>query len=227
VWIYFATDTRIGVILLGCATALSLRHRSARLVWRRIRRSVELPEVFVVLTALCVAFVTGGTPSSASWRSATFGYTLEACASAALMGAVFIQPSSIVARALSWRPLAGLGRISYGVYLFHAPIAWLALHLITPEGLGRIRSILVVGMADSAFVPRFGASAYLQSLAMMNPAMRFTFVSAIVLVATSIVAGLHFRYVERHAASYRYERWRPRTSSLSTGMLVRFQTLIY
>jgi hypothetical protein len=32
----------------------------------------------------------------------------------------------------------------------------------------------------------------------MNPTvMRFAIVSAIVLIATSIVAGLHFRYVER------------------------------
>ena len=204
VWIYFATDTRIGVILLGCAAALSLKHRRARLIWRRMRESRWIPETFVVLTVLCVAFVTGGTPSSASWRSATFGYTLEACATAALISAVFIQPSSVAARALSWRPLTGLGRISYGVYLFHAPIAWLALHLITPEAVARMRSILVVGVANGAFVPPFGASRYLQSPPIMSPTVaRFAIVSAIVLILTSIVAGLHFRYVERRFLAMR------------------------
>jgi peptidoglycan/LPS O-acetylase OafA/YrhL len=204
VWIYFATDTRIGVILLGCAAALSLRHRRARLMWRWMRESRWLPETLVVLTGLCVAFVTGGTPSSASWRSATFGYTLEACATAALIGAVFVQPSSMAARALSWRPLAGLGRISYGVYLFHAPIAWLALHLITPETLSRMSSTLVVGMASGAFVPPFNASGYLQPAMIINPtALRFAIVSLIVLIATSGVAGVHFRYVERRFLAMR------------------------
>jgi len=178
-----------------------------------MRESRWIPEAFAVLTGLCVAFVTGGTPSSASWRSATFGYTLEACATAALISAVFIQPSSIAARALSWRPLTGLGRISYGVYLFHAPIAWLALRFITPETLTRMRSILV-DMAHGAFVPPSSASGYLQSPAMMNPTvMRFAIVSAIVLIASSIVAGLHFRYVER-----RFLAMRPATSACRGGL---------
>jgi peptidoglycan/LPS O-acetylase OafA/YrhL len=204
VWIYFATDTRIGVILLGCAVALSLRHPRARLLWRRMRESRLLPEAFVLLTCLCVMFVTGGTPSSASWRSATFGYTLEACATAALIGAVFVQPSSIAARALSWGPLAGLGRISYGVYLFHAPIAWLALHSLTSDTLARMRSELVVGVANVAFVPPSKVSEPLLSPAMMNPpVLRFVLVSAIVLIATWIVAGLHYHCVERRFLAMR------------------------
>ena len=170
-----------------------------------------IPETLVILTGLCVVFVTGGTPSSASWRSATFGYTLEACASAALISAVFIQPSSIAARAV----VATLGGsdISYGVYLFHAPIAWLAMHLITPEALARMRSLLVVGMANGSLVPPFSASGYLRSPAMMNPTvMRFAIVSAIFLIATSIVAGLHFRHVER-----RFLAMRPAASASRGG----------
>jgi peptidoglycan/LPS O-acetylase OafA/YrhL len=178
-----------------------------------MRESRWIPETFVVLTLLCVAFVTGGTPSSASWRSATFGYTLEACVTAALISAVFIQPSSMAARALSWRPLTGLGRISYGVYLFHAPIAWLALHLITPEALARMRSILVVGMANGPLVPPSSGSGYLQLPEMMNPTVvRFAIVSAIVLISTSIVAALHFRYVER-----RFLAMRPAASASRGG----------
>ena len=117
---------------------------------------------------------------------------------------MFIQPSSLAARALSWRPLKRLGRISYGVYLFHAPIAWLALHVITPETLARTRSVLMAGMASGTFVPAFSASGFLQLPAMMNPTvMRFAIVSAFVLIATSIVAGLHFRYVERRFLAMR------------------------
>jgi hypothetical protein len=120
-----------------------------------------------------------------------------------LIGAVFVQPSSLVARALPWRPLAALGRVSYGLYLFHAPIAWLALHLITPETLARMSSILLVGMANGAFVAPFSASGYLQPAMMNLTVMRFAIVSVIVLIATSGVAGVHFRYVERRFLAMR------------------------
>ena len=71
----------------------------------------------------------------------------------------------------------------YGVYLFHAPIAWLALHKITPLALPRMRSIQLV-------VP--------QSPAVMNPTV-MRFASAILIIATSMFAGLHFRYVQRRS----------------------------
>jgi hypothetical protein len=52
-------------------------------------------------------------------------------------------------------------------------------------------------------VPPFSASGYLQP-AMMNPTvMRFAIVSVIVLIATSGVAGAHFRYVERRFLAMR------------------------
>ena len=62
----------------------------------------------------------------------------------------------------------------------------------------------MVGMANGTFVPPFSASGFLRLPAMMNPAvMRFALVSGIVLIATSIVAGLHFRYVERRFLAMR------------------------
>src|SRR5258708_37597225 len=108
---YFATDTRIGVILVGCAAALSIRHPRTRPLWRWMRQSRWFPELALASARLCVIVVTGGVPSSASWRSATLGYTLVACASAALICGIFAQPHSAVARALSWQPLVSLGRV--------------------------------------------------------------------------------------------------------------------
>jgi len=62
----------------------------------------------------------------------------------------------------------------------------------------------MAGMASGTFVPAFSASGFLQLPAMMNPTvMRFAIVSAFVLIATSIVAGLHFRYVERRSLAMR------------------------
>lgn len=195
VWIYFATDTRIGVILLGCAAALSFRHRRARLLWRTIRESRLLPEALAIGACLCAVFVTGAAPSSASWRSATFGYTLGACAAAVLVGTVFIQPASIAAKALSWHPLVALGRISYGIYLFHAPIAWLVLHAFNSDTMARVSSGPISAVANAASAPPVNLPGHLP-LAIDPAVMRFVIASVVVLIATSIVATLHYRYVE-------------------------------
>ena len=61
---------------------------------------------------------------SASWLYQG-GFALHAaCAAIVIVAARVDGP---LARALAWRPLAGLGLISYGVYLFHWPIfLWLS-----------------------------------------------------------------------------------------------------
>jgi len=183
IWIYFASDTRIGVILVGCTAALLLNHPHSRRLWARMRRTRWLPSLALTVVCVCVYFVTGGRPSSASWRSATFGYSLGAYTVAILIVALLARPSSTVARALSWRPLVSLGKVSYGVYLFHTLIAWLLLRA-----------------ADRAGVLHAGA----YSLG------AFAIAALLVLVGTWIVAWLHYRFVERRFMAMRD---RPRAGS--------------
>jgi len=197
VWIYFATDTRIGVILPGCAAALSLKHTRTKLLWRRIRESRFLPSALAIVACACAVFITGAAPSSGSWRSATFGYTLGAFATAGMIGAVFVQPASLAARALSWRPLIGLGRISYGVYLFHAPIAWLVLHSLSFDTLNRVRNAVAPSVANAASLPPLNWSQGLLPSAADPFLLRFVVGAAIVTIVTVLVAALHYRYVER------------------------------
>ena len=59
------------------------------------------------------------------------------------------------ARALSWRPLAGLGLISYGVYLFHWPIfLWLTPDRtgLAPVPLLALRLLVTLTIAIASFV---------------------------------------------------------------------------
>jgi peptidoglycan/LPS O-acetylase OafA/YrhL len=175
IWIYFATDTRLGVILTGCAAALSLKDPASRRLWKRAQHMRGFPAVALALACACVIFITGGRPSSGSLRSATLGYTVGASAAAALIAAVFVQPGSAVARGLSWRPLVSLGRVSYGVYLFHPAIAWLFVRLGPFSGLPE----------HTWTFPRF------------------VLTSLCVLIAAWTVAALHYNYVERWFMSLR------------------------
>ena len=216
VWIYFATDTRIGVILVGCTAALSLKHPRTKLLWRRIRESRFLPEVLALAAVACAIFITGAAPSSGSWRSATFGYTLGACATAAMIGAVFTKPASIAARALSWRPLVGLGRISYGVYLFHAPIAWVVSHSLTLGALNKVRDAIAPQVTGGASIAPAMWSEAIRKWAADPTVLRFIISAAIVMIMTAAVATLHYRYVERPFLASRPAQRVPRLATSGT-----------
>jgi peptidoglycan/LPS O-acetylase OafA/YrhL len=175
VWIYFATDTRIGAIFMGCAAALSLRHRYTRRICEYLKEARLFSLAALVFVCATVAIVTGGEPSSGSVRSATLGYTLTAWATAIFITAVFLQPGSFVARALAWKPLVSLGVVSYGVYLFHPAIAWLLVYAVRVMGLP-----IILGS-----VPGFAVAAIL------------------VLALTWGGAATHFHYIERWFMSLR------------------------
>jgi peptidoglycan/LPS O-acetylase OafA/YrhL len=115
--IYYATDTRIDAILMGCALALLVRESRLQNLWRRLESAAWFPTMALLATLGTIAWVT-----QYRWRTETFGYTVMAMASSTLLLAIFLQPQCWIARVLATRPLVHLGRISYGVYLFHAPL---------------------------------------------------------------------------------------------------------
>jgi peptidoglycan/LPS O-acetylase OafA/YrhL len=115
--IYYATDTRIDAILVGCALALLIREARFQKHLQRLERAKWFPTLALAAALLTIAWVT-----QHRWRIETFGYTVMALTSSALLLALFLQPQCMLARILAARPLVHLGRISYGVYLFHAPL---------------------------------------------------------------------------------------------------------
>lgn len=56
------------------------------------------------------------------WRIYAVGDTLVQFPLSALFITIFLQPRSRLARLMAARPLVSIGRISYGIYLFHMPI---------------------------------------------------------------------------------------------------------
>lgn len=114
--VYLGTDTRAASILAGAALA-TIISPSTTFAPGTVKK-------LDVLGILCAAGL-----GVAWWRlegSSRFlyrgGFWLTELAALVLIACAVSGPRSIVARALAARPLAMLGTISYGVYLWHWPV---------------------------------------------------------------------------------------------------------
>jgi peptidoglycan/LPS O-acetylase OafA/YrhL len=203
--IYFSTDTRLDVIFTGCLAALSLRHQRTCRLWQWLQKWGLFPYASVAIALACLTWLTGGSTSSASIRSATIGYTLGALAVAALIIAVLSRPDSMLARALSWQPLVALGKVSYGMYLFHLIIAWGVFHLLKPEVWSHITSRMsdpsLLGSAlllrEARVVPVFDALGGISPVFRDDSLLKFSVAFVVITAAAFALAWLHFQLIER------------------------------
>ena len=123
--VYFGTDTRAQALLVGAAaSALLVRDWSAlnrgwsliRTRWGKWTARV-LPVIGLALLGAAAHYATG------SAREFHEGLLIAVAIAAMLVIApVALDQRGPVAAVLAWRPLAWLGAISYGVYLWHWPI---------------------------------------------------------------------------------------------------------
>ncbi len=108
---YYGTDTRLYQLLAGALLTACFAFTTRRLPAR-------VAHVVGAVGLAGVLFVGSGLwDVNASWRG--IGATVAAVL---LLGGVAQADGSLLSRALSVRPMAYLGRISYGTYLWHWPI---------------------------------------------------------------------------------------------------------
>ena len=112
---YYGTDTRVQSLVIGAALAFALRGRTlAR--WPR-----WVLEVVAAVGFLGILAFYGFVDDTAAWMYRG-GFALLAVTVAATI-AVVVQPTrTLVHRALSLPGLPMIGRVSYGLYLWHWPI---------------------------------------------------------------------------------------------------------
>ena len=116
---YFGLDTRMSELLLGALLACATLYRTQITNWW-LRQVTTLVGVAALAT---LGFITANATFSTQWMY-PWGFLLVAVCTAALI--VSAMQASAFARALGWKPLAWVGTISYGLYLYHWPIfQWL------------------------------------------------------------------------------------------------------
>jgi peptidoglycan/LPS O-acetylase OafA/YrhL len=183
---YFGTDTRAAAILFGAALA----------AWNVMRpptghrgRRVALEVVGVAgVVVLAVAWVALDGQSRTLYRG---GFLVCGVAATAVIAAVVHPQRGVLARLLEFRPLVGLGLISYGVYLYHWPIDIVLdaqrVHLGGwPLVLVQVAVTLVVSIASFKLVERPVRTGAIRApqWRRLTPAIAFALVLAIFTTTT-------------------------------------------
>ena len=122
------TDAAASGLLVGCAAACAL------MLWPSVVARVAKLAFWPAAAVLAAVTVKGPNPPLSLRAFDTVAWPAVDLSAAIILCHLISAPRAVVARVLGARPLRPLGRISYGVYLWHLPVfVWLSLrfHLDT------------------------------------------------------------------------------------------------
>lgn len=107
---YYGFDTRADALLIGCAAGLAVS-------WGLVRAMSRLN---ILAVALMVVFAIGTDFASPIMHEG--GFTILATATALLLINLVLTEKGTLHVLLNWKLLVWIGRISYGLYLWHYPM---------------------------------------------------------------------------------------------------------
>ena len=198
--LYFGTDTHAQSILVGAAmacalTMIQLRRGTGGIAPRATSTVVRCLLVGLGVAGFAVIVVMTCTLTGTSAIDYQGGFTVSALASAVVILGAICVPDGPIAWVLSVRPLAWLGTISYGAYLWHFPV----YVFVNPARAG-ISGLPLVALRFACTVVLAAASFYLverpvmygtfwRSLKAILPAGALTLATVgVIFVATDVAA---------------------------------------
>jgi peptidoglycan/LPS O-acetylase OafA/YrhL len=133
--VYNGFDTRIDTLFIGCLLALAplgwLRSSATRLY-------------------LCPVLILAVISMTAVWTSRALylvGFpAIALCAAWLIVAAVAGEPNGLLRRFLRWGPLNYWGRISYGFYLWHYPIARMFESRFSHVPFGEVKTLVATAI---------------------------------------------------------------------------------
>ena len=128
---YYGTDARMHELLVGALLAVLVREYSGQRVLVAARRAAPVVAVAAGLVLLG-AFTLLSDAAPLYYQGLSLVLSVVA---AALVWGVETAPRSLPARLISLRPLAWVGKISYGLYLWHWPVILFVNSTAGPFGL--------------------------------------------------------------------------------------------
>jgi peptidoglycan/LPS O-acetylase OafA/YrhL len=122
--LFFGPDTHADPILVGCLAGVAYTYG---FIPRALHSPHLRPRLCALATLIVWTMVMIGPPPFILF---TIGMPLFELAVAAMILSLLLEPSLLVGRLLSRRPLVAVGRVSYGLYLWH-PIVFLLVPVVT------------------------------------------------------------------------------------------------
>lgn len=144
----FNTLFRVDMLLLGVLLAIALQAGHARVIARITRWSVW--PAIAWLTLVVVFMPQWGAPGAeAAVRLYYFvGLPVVGLSTFSIIGFLVTHQSSRLTALLQWRPIAYIGRISYGMYLWHYAIVHALFHTrMLALGVFAVGMLVTVGVA--------------------------------------------------------------------------------
>jgi peptidoglycan/LPS O-acetylase OafA/YrhL len=148
--VYYSTPTNAYHLLIGVALAFGVHGWQPSERFKRLLAPIGIAALIVIVVFVEIASLPGGAPRL--WMFEGGGALLDLVATVFLVSLVYGRSDTVVSRAFNLRAVVWIGAVSYGIYLWHYPMAVLVTSSNTHAGRwGVILIQIALTLALTAF----------------------------------------------------------------------------